>query len=155
MKDNKIIVGILAVMLAFTGVIAFKTVSPSVGSADDYEITLKNFAGGIKVGRTGQFSVNSSGALTTSGAFTTSGAIIGTAGTTNTTGIFSSTVGVSTSSPSTTLAELSVGSTGTSTIYLGSAGTKGGGIQMANAAGTMYCLVIIGSTPTAVAGYCK
>lgn len=74
---------------------------------------------------------------------------------TGTSAKFSSTVGVSTSTPTTAVGELSVGGTGTTTIYIGSAGTKGGCIQTTNDAGTLTKIYVTGTTVTAAAGTCK
>jgi len=72
-----------------------------------------------------------------------------------TTLVFTSTGGISTSTPSTTMGELSVGGTGTTTLYIGSGGTKGGCIQTTNDAGTLTKIYVTGTTVTAAAGSCK
>lgn len=125
-KENiAIVLATFAFIFGFIGMVGDKSTSPNVSGVTNYDD------------------------LTLSGSLTSA------------TGVFSGTIiatgkgGIGTTTPSTALGDLSVGGTATTTIYIGSGGTKGGCIQTTNDTGTLTKIYVTGTTVTAAAGSCK
>lgn len=139
---------IIAVVALVFGLVAMVNSGNTPSVAGLYNTNPTHFFGGLSAGAGDQFAISDAGVIATTGAVVTTGNIGGA------TGIFSGKVGVASSTPS-TIGDLSVGSTGTTTIYMGGGATSGSCLQLQNSAGTLTKLYVNGTTVVVAAGACR